>query len=105
MLKILLAALVLAICAASAGATTVSVRVSAIGPTSLPGTAVAIPTTAPQEDGHDSAATTAGAALGAAVGSPNWAAHWNSSFNEVVVDSVFRGGAPFCSPLFLFVLL
>src|SRR4051795_5592981 len=100
MLKILLAALVLAICAASAGATTVSVRVSAIGPTSLPRTAVTMPTTAPQKDGHDCAATKAGAALDAAVGSPNWAAHWNSSFNELVLDSIYGEAHPFGSHLF-----
>jgi hypothetical protein len=100
MLKILLAALVLAICTASAGATTVAVRVSAVGPTSLPRTAVTMPTTAPQKDGHDCAATTAGAALDAAVGSPNWAAHWNSSFNELVLDSIYGEAHPFGSHLF-----
>src|SRR5258705_2111121 len=100
MLKILLAALVLAICAASAGATTVTVRVSAVGPTSLPRTGVTMPTTAPQKDGHDGAATTAGAALDAAVGSPNWAAHWNSSFNELVLDSIYGEAHPFGSHLF-----
>src|SRR3954469_5898825 len=100
MLKILLAALVLAICAASAGATTVSVRVSAVGPTSLPRTAVTMPTTAPQKDGHDCAATTAGAALDAAVGSANWAAHWNSSFNQLQLGSIYGEAQPFGSHLF-----
>ncbi len=98
--KILLAAAVLAISASSAAATTVSVRVSAVGPTSLSRTTVTMPATAPQKDGHDCAATTAGAALDAAVGSPNWAAHWNSSFNELVLDSIYGEAHPFGSHLF-----
>jgi len=98
--KILLATVVLAISAASAQATTVSVRVSAVGPTSLPRTTVTMPATAPQKDGHDCAATTAGAALDSAVGSPNWAAHWESSFNELVLDSIYGEAHPFGSHLF-----
>jgi hypothetical protein len=98
--KILLATVVLAMTAASAQATTVSVRVSAIGPASLPRTAVTMPATAPQKDGHDCAATTAGAALDSAVGSPNWAAHWESSFNELALDSIYGEAHPFGSHLF-----
>jgi hypothetical protein len=100
MFKILLAAVALAICASSAEATTVSVRVSAVGPTSLPRTTVTMPATAPQQDGHDCAATTAGAALDGAVGSSNWVAHWNSSFNELVLDSIYGEAHPFGSHLF-----
>jgi opacity protein-like surface antigen len=98
--KILLATAVLAVCASSAEATTVSVRVSAVGPTSLPRTAVTMPTTAPVKDGHDCAATTAGAALDAAVGDANWAAHWNSSFGELQLDSIYGEAHPFGSHLF-----
>ena len=98
--KILLAAAVLAISASSAAATTVSVRVSAVGPTSLSRTNVTMPATAPQKDGHDCAVTTAGASLHAAVGSPNWDAHWNSSFNELVLDSIYGEAHPFGSHLF-----
>jgi hypothetical protein len=98
--KILLAAVVLAMSAAPAQATNVSVRVSATGPTSLPRTTVTMPAAAPQKDGHDCAETTAGAALDAGVGSPNWAAHWNSSFNELVLDSIYGEAHPFGSHLF-----
>src|SRR5947199_9613681 len=100
MKKILPAAVALAVFASSAQATTVSVRVSAVGPTSLPRTTVTMPATAPQKDGHDCAATTAGAALDAAVGSPNWTAHWNSSFNELVLDAIYGEAHPFASHLF-----
>jgi opacity protein-like surface antigen len=100
MKKILLAAVVFAMCASSAQATTVSVRVSAVGPTSLPRTTVTMPTTAPQKDGHDCAGTTAGAALDSAVGSPNWAAHWDSGFGELVLDSIYGEAHPFGSHLF-----
>ena len=100
MKKILLAAAVLAVFVSTAEATTVSVRVSAIGPTSVPRAEVTMPSSAPQKDGHDCAATTAGAALDAAVGSPNWAAHWNSSFTELVLDSIFGEAHPFGSHLF-----
>jgi opacity protein-like surface antigen len=98
--KILLATAVLAVCASSAEATTVSVRVSAVGPTSLPRTAVTMPATAPVKDGHECSATTAGAALDAAVGDPNWAAHWNSSFGELQLDSIYGEAHPFGSHLF-----
>jgi hypothetical protein len=98
--KILLAAAVLAVFASSAQATTVAVRVSAVGPTSLPRTTVTMPATAPVKDGHACAATTAGAALDAAVGSPNWVAHWNSSFGELVLDSIYGEAHPFGSHLF-----
>jgi hypothetical protein len=98
--KILLAAAVLAVYASPAEATTVSLRVSAVGPTSLPRTAVTMPATAPVKDGHACSATTAGAALDAGVGSANWAAHWNSSFNELVLDSIYGEAHPFNSHLF-----
>jgi hypothetical protein len=100
MKKILLAAVVLAVCASSAQATTVSVRVSAVGPVSLPRTTVTMPATAPQKDGHDCSATTAGAALDSGVGSANWAAHWNSSFGELQLDSIYGEAHPFGSHLF-----
>src|SRR4051794_18787217 len=100
MKKILLATVALALLAPSANATTVSVRVSAVGPTSLPRTTVTMPAVAPQKDGHDCAAPTAGAALDAAVGSANWAAHWNSSFNELQLDSIYGEAHPFGSHLF-----
>jgi len=98
--KILLATAVFAICASAAHAATVSVRVSAIGPASLPRTTVTMPSTSPQKDGHDCASTTAGAALDAGVGGPNWAAHWDSSFNELVLDSIYGEAHPFGSHLF-----
>jgi opacity protein-like surface antigen len=101
MKKILLAVAALAVCAASsAHATTVSVRVSATGPTSLPRTTVTMPAVAPQKDGHDCPATTAGAALDSAVGSANWAAHWNASFGELQLDSIYGEAHPFNSHLF-----
>ena len=100
MKKILLAAAVLAVFASSAEATTVSLRVSAVGPTSLPRTVVTMPTTAPVKDGHECAVTTAGAALDAGVGSANWSAHWNSSFGELQLDSIYGEAHPFGSHLF-----
>ena len=95
-----MASAVLAVCASSAQATTVSLRVSAVGPASLPRTVVTMPTVAPQKDGHDCPATTAGAALDAGVGSANWAAHWNTSFNELQLDSIYGEAHPFGSHLF-----
>jgi hypothetical protein len=97
--KILLAAAALAICASTAQAT-VAVRVSAVGPASLPRTAVTMPTTAPQQDGHDCSTGTAGAALDAAVGNANWSAHWDSGFSQLVLDSIFGEAHPFGSHLF-----
>ena len=96
----LLGALLLVLFAASAQATTVDVRVSAVGPTSLPRTTVTMPSTAPVKDGHQCAATTAGAALDAAVGEPNWAAHWESGFGELALDSIYGEAHPFGSHLF-----
>jgi hypothetical protein len=97
--KILLASIMLAVCASPAAAS-VSVRVSAVGPTSLPRTAVTMPTTAPQQDGHDCSVGTAGAALDAAVGTANWSAHWDSTYNQLVLDSIFGEAHPFGSHLF-----
>jgi hypothetical protein len=96
----LLGALLLILLASTAQAATVSVRVSAVGPTSLPRTTVTMPTAAVQKDGHDCAATTAGAALDAAVGHANWAAHWDSSFSQHVLDSIYGESHPFGSHLF-----
>jgi hypothetical protein len=96
----LLGALLLVLLASTAQATTVSVRVSAVGPTSLPRTTVTAPTAAVQVDGHDCPATTAGAALDTAVGHANWVGHWNSSFNQHVLDSIYGETHPFGSHLF-----
>jgi hypothetical protein len=97
--KILLASAVLAVCASAAHAS-VAVRVSAVGPTSLPRTAVTMPAVAPQQDGHECAVGTAGAALDAAVGNSNWSAHWDSGFNQLVLDSIYGEAHPFGSHLF-----
>ena len=99
MKKILLASIMLAVCASPAAAS-VSVRVSAVGPTSLPRTAVTMPATAPQQDGHDCSVGTAGAALDAAVGTANWSAHWDTTYNQLVLDSIFGEAHPFGSHLF-----
>lgn len=96
----LLGTLLLVLCAVPAQATSVSVRVSAVGPASLPRTTVTMPSAAPVKDGHDCAATTAGAALDAAVGDANWGAHWESSFNELALDSIYGEAHPFGSHLF-----
>ena len=99
MKKILLASIVLAVCASPAAAS-VSVRVSAVGPTSLPRTAVTMPGAAPQQDGHDCSVGTAGAALDAAVGTPHWSAHWDSTYQQLVLDSIYGESHPFGSHLF-----
>jgi hypothetical protein len=96
----LLGALLSVLLAASAQAATVSVRVSAVGPTSLPRTVVTTPPAAVVKDGHDCAADSAGGALDAGVGSANWAAHYDTSFNQHVLDSIYGEAHPFGSHLF-----
>jgi hypothetical protein len=96
----LLGALLLVLLASTAQAATVSVRVSAVGPTSLPRTTVTMPTAGVPEDGHACAATTAGAALDTAAGHANWAAHWDSTYNTHVLDSIYGESHPFGSHLF-----
>jgi hypothetical protein len=96
----LLGVLLLVLLAAPAQAATVSVRVSAVGPTSLPRTVVTTPSAAVVKDGHDCAADSAGGALDAGVGSANWAAHYDSGFGQHVLDSIYGEAHPFDSHVF-----
>ncbi|HKE79317.1 MAG TPA: DUF4430 domain-containing protein [Solirubrobacteraceae bacterium] len=85
-----LAAVVLALSAAPAGAATVSVRVEGTTQTLVPRTSVSTPASTPTKDGnpaHGCAGNTVAGALEVA-SAGNWAGTWSDSFTDYLVSAI-----------------